>query len=214
MRISPVNYIQHRLHFVSRTFQSSDALELIFRVAAKAIKFYIELFQRHSCNAWNKLQLQFQESSEFLGALQIVHSLKEITCPDKNGRYFYKKYSKYKCLNKIFLLFYMVFMDIRMLKKIGFIQFQKIEQVVFWNITRLRCAISGTYIFYHIFHACEGIRSKIWWKVAISVGKVVMSILEILITAKKIQFVPCLFLIRGLSLGIDSFDMSKKIGVL
>lgn len=214
MCISPYNFFQQRLISVSHTFKSSESLELVFRIAAKAIKFYVDFIQIQACNAWKNLQSQLHESSELLGVLQGVHCITELICPDKQGFYFFQKYSKTKSLSRIFLLFYSIFRGIKLVKNLGFIQLQKIETIVFWNITRLRCATSGTYILYRTFYACEGTHSKIWWKVAVSVGKIVITVLEIMITAKKIYLVPLLFVTRGISLGLDSFDMTKRIGLL
>lgn len=206
--------VESRLNAVSDIFASTESSEIILRVAAKAIKFYIEFIQRSAGIGWNKLQSLLQESSEVLGILQTVHCAKEMICADKRGFYFFHKYSLYKCCSRVFLLFYTIFTDIKLAQKLEFVKLQKIDQIVFWNITRLRCALSGTYILYRVFYACEGVRLGTWWKVAVSIGKIVMTVLEIGITAKKICFIPHLIVIRGISLGIDSFDMVKKIGVL
>lgn len=214
MCISPCNFFQKSLNSASRTCKYSESIELVFRVAAKAIKFYIEFIRKQAHDGWKNLQSQLHESSEWLGVLQTIHCITEIVCPDKQGLYLFQKHSKAKFLGRICLLFYSIFRAIKLIKNLGFIQLKKIEKIVFWNISRLRCATIGTYILYRTFYAYESVYSKTWWKVAVSIGKIAMTILEIMITAKKIYLVPLLFIIRGTSLGIDSFDMSKKIGLL
>lgn len=140
--------------------------------------------------------------------------MQELVCPDKKGFYFFRRFSWQKCAGRIFLLLYTILTDIKLATKFGFIQLGKIDRIAIWHISSLRLAINGVYVLYRFFVAYEAMRAKVWWKVAISTGKIIMVILGIIITAQNISFVPFLLTVRAISLGIDSIDVAKKTGVL
>lgn len=195
-------------------FKSTESVEIIFRVAAKAIRFYQQFIAHNPSIGWLKLHSQLKESYELLGVLKTFHITQEIFFKDNQGLYLFQRHSLFKSLNLIFSLVYTIFINYKLMKAYKFIQMGKIDEIVFWNLSWLKCFTNGSTILYRSFSACEAIRTKTWWKVATSIGKIVITILEMMITAEKIQFMSYIRLIRGASLGLDSFTLFKKIGVL
>lgn len=212
-----IQSFQQRLKAAGDILSSTSSLEPILRVASKAIKFYIEIGKSQGkviFLEYTKLQSQLQDSIDILGFVQTFHYIQELFCPDRKGFYIFNRYSWQKCASRIFLLCYSMLTDLKLVAKFGFVQLEKINKISFWSLSPLRLAIKSTYIFYRFFAVCEGVRTKVWWKVVVSLGKIVMNILGIIIAAQNISSIPCLLAVSGISLGLEGFDMAKKIGTL
>lgn len=212
-----IQSFQQKVKTTSVILESTSSLEYILRVAAKAIEFYIEAAKAQGMVVllgYAKLQTQLQDNIETLGFVQTFHYLHEMLCPDIKGLYFFKRYSWQKCASRIFLLCYSILTDLKLAAKFGFVQLEKIDKVAFWGLSPLRLTIKSTYIFYRFFAACEGVRTKVWWKVGVSLGKIVLTILGAVIAAQRISSVACLLAFSGVSLGLESYDTAKKIGIL
>lgn len=212
-----VQSFQDKLKKTGEALKSIGSLETILRVATKGIKFYIEVRKAQKkviLFGCSKLQLQLQDSIDILGFVQTFHYIQDICCRDKTGHYFFQRLSWQKCGSRIFLLFYVILADLKLVAKYRCVQFEKLDRVAFWGLSPLQLTMKCSFISYRFFAACEGKRARVWWKVVISLAKIVMNILGTIITVQKMTSIPCLIVFSGINLGLESFEAAKKIGVL
>ena len=158
----------------------------------------------------NKLSLQIRNSVEILATVQSVNLLKELTCPNKEGVYLFHRASLQKCASKIFFLFYSILSHIKFAEKFNFIHLGKISQAALGHLPIFKLATGSMYALSCACTAGDEIRTKGWFKIITSIGKVFITAITLVLEALSIQRTFCTLLLTGTSCTIDIFCLAKN----
>lgn len=83
------------------------------------------------------------------------------------------------------------------------------EEARFEQFSFLHIVTNSTYIFYRVFLALEGIRTKKWWSVAVSISKLFIFIVTMVVKGMSLQIPHFRVSLIGVNLLVDSYATAK-----
>lgn len=196
-------------HIVSNT----NSLEKFLRITYKVIKFYSETQYttgKKIALGLVNLSLQLRNTIEILGAIQSVNLIKKLTCPNKEGLYFFYRVSWQKYTSNIFFLFYSIFSNIKLAAKLKFINLGKIGKVAIKHLPIFTLVTGTLYILSCSCTVGEAVRTQDWFKAATSVGKIFITALTLFLQALHIHRTFYILALTGVSAIIDTLCLAKN----
>lgn len=208
--------LQQSLKVFVDLISKTDSLERLLSIAYKSIQFYAEVVKTKGIvisAGLSKLNCQLEGSVEILAGVQIVSILHELTCRDVKGLYLFQSACWQKSAGRIFLLCYYLLADLKFYDKFGFIRLGKIAKAAICHFPVLSLIRKCCYVLYRICAVLEGVKTKNWWKVALSICKIFIVIFTIIVTAQGFHTAFCISII-SLDLTLDCVGIAKKVGLI
>lgn len=215
--LKPIQIYQQGLNGFAHIVSNTSSLEKVLRIIYKAIKFYSEMYSatgKTIALGFTNLSLQIRNSSEILSSIQSVNLMQGLTCPNRQGLYFFQRMSWQRCAGKIFFLFYSILSNIRLAAKLKFIDLGKISKVAIGHLPIFRLTTGSFYMLYCFCTVGEGIRTKGWFKVTTSIGKIFVTALTLFLQALNIKRSLFILAINGVSCAIDTLCLAKDMEIV
>lgn len=206
---APLQTYYSVLGYLDRRIAHTESLERCLKVVKKSIQLYTNA-KENTANllTLNKLKNQLTDTIEILAVAQTVNLVHELSCPNESGLYYFARSTWQKSIGRIFYLFYSICGNLHFLAKFEFIQLGKIHKIAIGHLSLFRMVSEGQYVLYRIFSAWDGIVTKSWWKVALSIGKIFVTISLLLIEMMNVQRIPVVMTITAISLIIECLGMT------
>ena len=199
---------------MGRIVSQTETTERLVRIADAAVQLHIGMMhalKTEASAAFSKMHQQFRGTIEILGLAQTGFLLRELTCPDENGAYFFQRYSWQRSASRVFLACYSFFRNLEWMKKLELAELPKMSRIIAGNLSLLRLATECSYIFYRAFVFADSVRTGTTWKIAVSVGKIVVTASFLIISAWKVQSIVATLGLTALNLVLDCCILKKRV---
>lgn len=198
---------------LSNLVSHTDSLERLLKITDKAIQLHIQMHRIMATvvfEGFGKLHRQLRDSIGLLGVMQSIHLIKELTCPNKTGLYFFQQIPWDRNAGRLFLAGYSCLQNARWMEQLGFVQLGKISRGFIGNLSALKLITDCFYIFYRISIINQAIQKKTWSKVTISIGKIFVVTMTLVLSAWSLHPMYTFGLI-SFSLALDICIIKQRI---
>jgi hypothetical protein len=154
-----------------------------------------------------KLHYQLRDSIEILGVAQSFHLGKELLYTDD----FFQKATWQRSAGRGCFASYSLLRNIKWLEKLELLSLGRMSHALIGTLSPLRLSTDCSYLFYRLFAMSEALRTKIWWKAAVSLGKAAVTITTLIICAWRIQNTLCTLGLISANLMLDTYIIQQRI---
>lgn len=199
---------QQGLNSFAHILSNTNSLEKFLRIHYKTLKCYSKI--KPPSPGITHLSLHLRTSLEVLSSIQTFTLIQQISCPNREGQYLFKRASWQSCASKVFLLFYSILSKIRLAAKLKFINQKRLNKATLGHLPVFKLITSIFYLLSCVCLAGEGWRIKNRFKTITSTGKMVITTFTLLIEAFSIQKTVYVLILTGASCALDVVCLAKQ----
>lgn len=126
---SECNNLKKGLDIANYSVSSIEPIDKISKIIYRSIDFVSNLTGKVSI-AFTMLSFRLKDTADIIEGIALPGRVKEIACPDENGKYFFRKSSWQKCADRVFLVAASVFKTVYIGVKLSLLNLGKIAKVV------------------------------------------------------------------------------------